>query len=52
MVRGSLCQAFGEEGWSEIGKDCCVVIELDIVYVHFMPLPEDLNDDCFSPSFG
>lgn len=52
VVRGSLCQAFGEEGWSEIGKDCCVVIELDIVYVHFMPLPEDLNDDCFSPSFG
>lgn len=31
VVRGSLCQAFGEEGWSEIGKGCCVVIELDSV---------------------
>lgn len=31
VVRGSLCQAFGKEGWSEIGKGCCVVIELDSV---------------------
>lgn len=51
VVRGSLCQAFGEEGWSEIGKGCCVVMELDSVCA-FHAIARRLKWWLFSPSFG
>lgn len=48
VVWGSLCQAFGKKGWSEIGKGCFVVRYWMYIssYCH-----EDVNDDCFFTIF-